>query len=152
VNLSINPENIDLAKARVLLRWDFRDGKDAAKWPTRHNLKFEKRGDRQFIVATGGDPQLAIELPEALTGPLAIELRARPAKGAQAQFFWAAPTGGFNARQQTARKLNPADQVTAYLFRIGDNEPLKKLRFDPFANHGEMEIESLTIYQVGKDQ
>jgi len=147
-DLSLNPEGIDLARARELIRWDLRDSKDTAKWPTRHNLKFEKRGDRQFIVATDGDPQLVTKLAQPLKGPLIIELRARPAKGTSAQFFWASPTGGFNASQQTGRQLNPADKVNVYLFRLGDGQPLQSIRFDPFANQGEMEIESIVVYQL----
>jgi len=43
---------------------------------------------------------------------------------------------------------NPADQVNSYLFRIGGDRPLQKLRFDPFAGQGELEIETLTVYQL----
>jgi alpha-L-rhamnosidase len=147
-DMSINPEKIDLTNARQLVHWDFRQDTHAAKWPTRHNLDIVKRDGKVLFVATGSDPQLATELPEPLTGPLAIELKARPAKGTSAQFFWASPSGGFNARQQNSRQLDPADQVNAYLFRIGDDQPLQKLRFDPFANQGELEIQTLTIYQL----
>jgi len=150
-DLSLNPENIDLTTARELVRWDFCRDADAAEWPVRHNLKIEKRDGKTFLVTTGGDPQLATELPKPFSGPLAIELKARPAKGTITQFFWASPTGGFNAAQQNQRQLNPADQVNSYLFRIGDDQSLKKLRFDPFANQGEMEIESLTIYRIGAE-
>jgi len=147
-DVSLNPENIDLSAAREVVRWDFRKDEDNAKWTTWHNLKTANRDGKAYLVATGADPQLVTELPRAMSGSLAIELRARPAKGATAQFFWASPNGGFNANQQTGRQLNPADQINSYLFRIGDNQPLKKLRFDPFSSQGEMEIESLSIYQV----
>jgi hypothetical protein len=50
-----------------------------------------------------------------------------------------------NARQQNMRQLDPTDQVNAYLFRIGDDQPLQKLRFDPFADQGEIEIETITV-------
>jgi hypothetical protein len=148
--MSLNPEKIGLAGAQRLVHWDFRQQADAAKWPTRNNLEIVRRDGQVFLKATGPDPQLATELKEPLAGPLAIQLRARAAKGTSAQFFWASPSGGFNARQQNARDLAPADQVNSYLFRIGDDQPLAKLRFDPFANQGEMEIESLTIYRLEK--
>ena len=86
--------------------------------------------------------------PEPLAGPLAIELKARPAKGASPQFFWASPTGGFNAQQQNQRQLNPADQVNSLPVPHRRRPAAAKLRFDPFSNQGEMEIESLTIYQL----
>ncbi len=147
-DVSINPENIDLNGARVLASWDFSRDEDVARWPMRHNLKIEKRDGKVFLVGTGGDPQWVTILPEPILGQLAIELRARPAKGTSAQFFWASPAGGFNAGQQNQRTLSPADHVNSYLFRIGDNQPWQKLRFDPFADRGEMEIESLKIYQT----
>lgn len=150
VDTSLNPNNVDLAGARQLLHWDFRKDADAAKWPSRNNLQIVQREGKTFLVATGADPQLATQLPKPLAGPLAIELRAGPAKGTAAQFFWASPSGGFNPGQQNQRQLDPTDQVNAYLFRIGDDEPLQKLRFDPFSGQGEMEIESLTIYQLGE--
>ena len=147
-DLSINPENIDLTDARVLLSWDFTREADVAKWPARNNLKIEKRGAKVFLVGTGADPQLATTLPQPLSGPLAIALKARPAKGTSAQFFWASPGGGFNARQQNQRPLNPSPELNTYLFRLGDDQPLGKLRLDPFAGQGEIEIQSITIYQT----
>ncbi len=147
---SLNPENIDLTLARQLFSWDFRNDLDLAKWPTRHNLQIQRRGDKVFLVATGNDPQLVTELSQPVSGPLAIELRGRPAQGASAQFFWASPTGGFNSGQQNSRSLNPADQLHSYLFRVGDDKPIQQLRFDPFTNQGEMEIESITIYQINQ--
>ena len=147
-DVSLNPASIDLSGAREVVRWDFRKEEDNAKWTTWHNLKMANRDGKAYLVATGADPQLVTELLRPLSGPLAIELRARPAKGATVQFFWASPSGGFNASQQDQRQLNPADQLNAYLFRIDDDQPLQKLRFDPFSNQGEMEIESLSIYQI----
>jgi alpha-L-rhamnosidase len=147
-DLSVNPENIDLRGAKQLVHWDFRRSEDRRKWPTRHNLQLESRGEQVFLASVGADPQLVTELPQPLTGSLAIELRAKPGKGATAQFFWASTGGGFNARGQNQRQLNPTDQFESYLFRIGDDQPLQKLRFDPFQNEGEMEIESISIYQL----
>ncbi|HYW78457.1 MAG TPA: alpha-L-rhamnosidase C-terminal domain-containing protein, partial [Thermoguttaceae bacterium] len=147
---SLNPDNIDLAEARQLAQWDFRQQADAAKWPTRNNLQIVRREGKVLLVATGSDPQLATDLPNPLAGPLVIELRARPANGAAVQFFWASPGRGFNPQQQTQRQLDPADRVGSYLFRIDDEEPLKALRFDPFSGQGEMEIESLSIYRSDK--
>jgi alpha-L-rhamnosidase len=150
-DFSQNPENIDLSLARQLVQWDFGKDPDVARWTTWHNLKIDKRGDKVFLISTGGDPQMATQFDDPLAGPLAIELKARPRKAVQAQFFWASPTGGFNARQQNGRQLNPASQLNSYLFRVGDDQPLKKLRFDPFANQGEMEVHSLTVYALEKE-
>jgi alpha-L-rhamnosidase len=147
-DLSMNPDNIDVSGATMLAKWDFSKDDNTARWPTRHHLKFEERDGKVFLVSTGDDPQLVTILPDPISGRLAIELRMRPAKGASVQFFWASPSGGFNAQQQTQRSLNPADGVHSYLFRIGDDRPLQKLRFDPFQNQGEMEIESIRLYQT----
>ncbi len=147
---SLNPEQIELAGAAELASWDFRKDSDVARWATWNNVRLERRADGVYLIATGNDPQLTTLLPKPLSGPLAIELRVRPAAGAKVQLFWASPAGGFNASQQNGRQLEPADQINAYLIRIGDDQPLQKLRFDPFSNRGEMEIETLTIYQLEK--
>ena len=82
-----------------------------------------------------------------------IELRAMPAQGATSQFFWATPSRGFNAQQQSKRTLREAEKVNSYLFTIPDDEPVGKIRFDPFAtydkyaNAAEMMIESIALYQ-----
>ena len=146
---SLNPGDIDLSKARKLVRWDFRKDQDAAKWHG-HNIEIQRRGQKVFLVASGNDPQFSTQLAEPLSGPLAVELKARPAKGASPQFFWASSTRGINGRQQISRSLNPADKINSYLFRIGDEEAVQKIRFDPFAGPGELEIESITIYHLGK--
>ncbi len=147
---SINPENIDLTKARKLIEWNFSNREDIAKWTGRNNLNIEGRDGKVFLVATGADPQLSIQLAKPLSGLLAIEIKGRPEKGATPQFFWASPTNGISGSRQTSRNLNPADEINAYLFRIGDDQPLQKLRFDPFSGKGEMQIESITIYQIEK--
>ena len=147
---SLNPEGIELDQARELIRWEFRNDQDMALWTTRHNIRIEKRNGKVFLHSTGADPQLALRLPEPLAGSIVAELKVRPENGAKSQFFWASPSGGFNGRQQTERQLNPSDQMNAYLFRIGDGQPIDQLRLDPFSDQGEMEIESLTIYQLGQ--
>ncbi len=145
---STNPEEIDMSGAWELVRWDFAKESDASRWTAANNAKIERRDGKVFLVATGPDPQLTTTLDKPLSGSLVIELRARPTKGATPQFFWASPSSGFNARQQTQRPLNPNRELTSYLFRIGDEQPLKQLRFDPMSDEGELEIESLVIYQL----
>ena len=149
-DLSMNPENIDLTGAREVACWSFGKAEDVAKWSLLNELKIEKRQGKVSIVGTGRDPQMVTELAEPLAGPLAIVLKGRAAKGAKVQFFWASPTSGFNAQATNFRQLTPSDQVKEYLFRIGAGQPLTKLRLDPFANQGELEIESLKIYRLKK--
>ncbi len=144
---SLNPEDVDIAGARELVRWDFRNEEEVAQW-TQHNINVETRNGKAFLHATGNDPQLVTRLPKPQSGPFALELKARPTKGASPQFFWATPTRGFSSQQQSQRKLNATDQMNSYLFRIGDKKPLTQLRFDPFSGQGEMEIESVKIYRL----
>lgn len=146
---SVNPQDIDLTKAIKLVSWNFRNEQEAARW-SGHNLEIQRRGKKVFLVATGDDPQLFSQLTEPISGSLAFELKARPAKGASPQIFWASRTGGFNGQQLVSRSLKSAEQVNSYLFRIGDDDSLQKIRFDPFAGLGEMEIEAITIYQLGE--
>lgn len=149
-DLSINPSNVDLTGAKKLIEWDFRKAEDQAKWSGRNNLQIENRDGKTFLVGSGGDPQLWIRFPEAFSSPLAVELKARPTKGALAEFYWASPERGFNAGQLVSRPLNKTKKMNAYLFRIGDDQPTRKLRFDPFGGPSEFEIETLTIYQLAE--
>jgi alpha-L-rhamnosidase len=147
-DLSINPESIDLDGATKIVGWDMRQAEDIAKWSHWNNLKVERRGDEAHLVATGPDPQMATKLAQPVSGRLAVVLKCRPAKGAQSQFFWASPAGGFHAAATNARPLNPSEVMNEYVFRIGDDQALSQLRFDPFSNRGEMRIESLTLYRL----
>jgi len=106
------------------------------------------------LVATGPDSQMATTLPAELTGRLVIALRAKPAKGATSQFFWASSSQGFHASRQSQRSLAPTDQVNIYLFAVTSNGALQKIRFDPFATYNkrakpaEMMIEEILIYRL----
>jgi len=113
-----------------------------------------QRQGKAIVVATGDDSQMAVRLDQEVTGPVVIELRAMPAKGATSQFFWATPGRGFNGIQQSKRRLMAADKVNSYLLTVRSEGPMKKIRFDPFdtydehANRGEMQIESISVDQL----
>ena len=153
---SINPDEIDLKGATKVASWDFSNSDDVAKWKERKNVEIKQREGKTYLVAAGDDSQMAARLNNAISGQLVVEMIAQPEKGAISQFFWARPAMGFNGNQQVKRSLQPSEKTNAYLFKIGGNEPVKKLRFDPFAtydkyaNVGEMMIESISIYQLAK--
>ncbi|TWU19251.1 Bacterial alpha-L-rhamnosidase [Allorhodopirellula heiligendammensis] len=153
-DMSINPDGIDLAGATQLVSWDFTNPTDAAKWIDRKSVDVVQRDVKAFLVATGNDSQMATTLPMALSGNLAISLRAMPTAGATSQFFWANPGRGFNGTMQSKRSLTATEKSNNYLFTVRSDEPVKKIRFDPFAtydehaNPGEMMIESITVYQL----
>jgi alpha-L-rhamnosidase len=151
---SINPDGIDITGATELVSWDFASAADAAKWTHNKSVDLVGRDGQAFLVAIGPDSQMATTLPSELTGRLVIALRAKPAKGATCQFFWASPVQGFNGSRQSQRPLSPTDQVNTYLFTITGDGPLKKIRFDPFATYNkrtkpaEMMIERIIIYRL----
>jgi alpha-L-rhamnosidase len=145
---STNPEGIDLSGAKVVAAWDFGKESDIARWPQRNNLKVERRDGKTFLVSTGSDPQIETRLNQAASGQLVIELKAQPAKGTSAQFFWAAADGGFNAQDTSARPLLATKQVKQYLFRVASKQPIQKIRLDPFEDAGELQIESITLYRL----
>ncbi|MHB0955409.1 MAG: family 78 glycoside hydrolase catalytic domain [Pirellulaceae bacterium] len=148
LDLSANPDNINLTGATAVASWNFNQDADVAKWSQRHNLQIERREGKTMLVGTGADPQLATLFEEPMSGPLVLELEAAPAKGTTAQFFWAAADGGFNSTDTIARSLNATPHVRKYLFRIGSGQPIQTLRFDPFSNEGELQIESITLYRL----
>jgi len=95
---------------------------------------------------------MATQLEKAISGRLAIELKAIPKKGAASQFSWASSVRGCSGIQQSQRRLSSSHQTISYLFEIHGEGPLKGIRFDPFATDdkyadaGEKMIESVTIY------
>jgi alpha-L-rhamnosidase len=151
---SLNPENIDLAKAKKVLHWDFTDASTLAQWNQRNNLEVKQRDQKTYLIATGDDPQIATAFASAIQGKLVVQLRIHPGKGTDAELYWAAPKAGFNAQQHNRRMLMATEQVNDYLFTIDASQSIDKLRFDPFAtydehaNRGEMEIKSITIYSL----
>ncbi|QEG02424.1 Bacterial alpha-L-rhamnosidase [Stieleria maiorica] len=151
---SINPHGIDLTGAVKLASWDFTNPSDVQEWTDRKSVQIEQRDGKPYLIATGEDSQMAVRLKEPASGKLAIELRAMPENGATSQFYWAKPGRGFNGGQQTKRTLRKSDQVNAYLFIVQDAQPIKKLRFDPFATYdkyakvGGMMIESISVYRL----
>ncbi|TWU51740.1 glycoside hydrolase family 78 protein [Rubripirellula reticaptiva] len=154
MDMSINPDQIDLAGATKLATWDFSNATDVAKWKDQKSVEIRSRGGKVFVAATGDDSQMSVRLDRPAAGKLAIVLRAMPASGATSQFFWSSPGRGFNGQQQSKRRLAKSDQINEYVFKIQGNDPIQGIRFDPFATYdqhadaGEMEIESISVYQL----
>ncbi|MEL6105598.1 MAG: glycoside hydrolase family 78 protein [Planctomycetota bacterium] len=154
---SINPDGIDLSDATKIQSWDFTNPIDVTNWTDRKNVDLRYRSGHAYVVATGDDSQMAVRLDKPASGKLVIELRAKPENGATSQFFWAQASQGFNGQQQSKRTLRKTDQVNAYLFSASMKEPIRKLRFDPFAtydkyaNAGEMLVESITVYRLNNE-
>jgi len=157
-DMSLNPEGIDLRGSKQLVKWDFKNDADVAKWHERNNVEVVKRDGNVYLVATGNDPQIIANLDKSLTGRLVIELKALPKKGVTSQFFWADAKAGFNAERQNKRPLSATEQINSYLFSIGDEQTIGKLRFDPFdsfdpyADKGELLIESIAIHQLAEPE
>ncbi|MCA9263388.1 MAG: family 78 glycoside hydrolase catalytic domain, partial [Planctomycetales bacterium] len=149
---SLNPQALDVRKMRRVQHWDFRDAGNLAAWNQRSNLRVDQRDGKAILVAIGPDPQVAVHFAPAIQGSFVVQLNANPHQGAESQFFWAGPGHGFNAQEQIKRHLNEAEQVNPYLFGGQSNQPVDRLRFDPFesfdaaANVGHMDVESISIY------
>jgi alpha-L-rhamnosidase len=153
---SVNPNNIDLAKAKIVASWDLSNEADLQKWNNRHNLEVVQRDGKTILVAAGNDSQMATMLDESVSGPLAIEIQAIFSKDVSSQFYWASPEEGFSEGRQSIRRLKPSDKIRSYLYLIEGKGLVKKIRFDPFqtydeyADKGEMEVKSISIYQLTK--
>lgn len=153
-DVSVNPEEIDLTGAKRVAVWDFTNESDLSKWTDRKNVDVVRRDGQVFVVATGDDSQMATRLKDEISGKLVIELQAMPTRAVTSQFFWASPGKGYNGVQQSQRTLSESDQFNAYLFSISGDGPVKGIRFDPFAsydayaNKGEMQVRSISIYQL----
>lgn len=151
---SINPDAIDLVDAELIQRWDFSREEEAAAWEYRKSVDVVRRDAGVFLVATGQDSQLATHLDQPVAGRLVLEVRAMPEKGATAQFYWSGPDHGYREQPQLRRLLSPTEKINAYLFQVPRGGPLDQLRFDPFAtfdpyaDRGEMQIESISIYRL----
>ncbi|KAA1259124.1 Bacterial alpha-L-rhamnosidase [Rubripirellula obstinata] len=153
---SVNPDSIDLADAKKVVTWDFSSPTDLQKWNEREDLEVVVRDGKTVLIAAGSDSQIATTLSESVSGKLVIELRAVFDKGVTSQFFWAPPNQGFSEGRQSIRRLKSSEQMRSYLYLIKGDGPVQKIRFDPFqtydeyADKGEMEIESISIYQLAE--
>jgi alpha-L-rhamnosidase len=145
---SINPDGIDMAKAKALKTWDFIGETDAEAWSMRKNLKLEWRQSSCYLIGTGSDPQLAIDLGKPIQGPLVLGVRAQPIKPATFDLFWAGPGASFSPKQHLKRPLNATSKMNQYLFRIEDASSIQSIRIDPMENEGELRLESITVYQL----
>ncbi len=145
---SINPEGVDVTGAEVIASWDFSKESDVAKWNGLNNVSIKVNSDGSVISGTGPDPQMSTKLAKGVEGSLAIEVRAKPRKGCEMQFFWASPESGFNAGQTNSRPLSATEQVNEYRFHIGNKLLIDKIRLDPLSNEGEIYIESIKLYRL----
>lgn len=147
---SANPEKIDLANAQVLKTWRLADAKDLASWVERDNLRIDQNAGKVVLVATGPDAKFITKLEKPLSGSLALELKAMPAKPVTVEFFWGGPKGGFSPARALSRSIKATKEPRSYLFRITADDPIDTLRFDPFANESELQVESITIYSLSQ--
>ncbi|MBB3204792.1 alpha-L-rhamnosidase [Rhodopirellula rubra] len=153
---SVNPDDVDLTGAKKVASWDFTRASDLEQWNERDDVRVVTENGNTKLVAEGSDSRIATTLDKSLSGRLVIELRAVLGKGATSQFFWAPPKEGFSEGRQSLRPLASSDQPKSYLFLIDGNDPVNKLRFDPFqtydqyADRGEMEVQSISIYQLAQ--
>ncbi|MFW6106753.1 MAG: family 78 glycoside hydrolase catalytic domain [bacterium] len=148
LDAALNPEDVNLESATLLAEWNFTKKGDLHDWSShRHNLDFSRRDEGTFLVGTGDDPQTATKLGKPLSGDLVLSLTARPEKTTKVEFFWAPSGGNYQAGKSSSRQLGAADKLQEYLFRIGDDQPLGRLRFDPLAGQGELQIERIAIYR-----
>jgi alpha-L-rhamnosidase len=146
---SINPDQVDLSKARQLVGWDFLgpqlpDGWQAAgpiTWRPSEQIGLE-------ISSSGDDPQLSVRLDEPLRGPLVISLEAWPTAGAEVEFFWAGAGEGLSATRSLSRPLQVSQQFNRYLFVVPPESEVQLLRFDPFRATGQMRIRRLELWQL----
>jgi alpha-L-rhamnosidase len=147
---SPNPDNIDLTTATKVANWTLSQPDQAAKWSERKDLKIVDREGVNYIVCSGPDPQMAIELESPLQGKLVLAVRARPKRSGAFEIFWAGPEAGFSGKKNTRRPLNSTDKMNDYLFRLDDDSPIANIRIDPMDGEGEMIVESITLYQLAQ--
>jgi alpha-L-rhamnosidase len=116
-------------------------------------LKIERRDEGTYLVATGQDPQIIVPLKEAMTGKIIVKLRLQPQQRIDSKLYWKGDSDRFTPQRVVGRQLKPAQQVNDYLFSIDAKEPVFNLRFDPFetfdpyANPGEILIDSVSLFQ-----
>lgn len=151
---SVNPDDIDLAGAKEVAKWNFRDAADREKWNQMQDVQWSIRDGKALLVAAGSDSQIATSLDKSLSGSLVIQLRAKLAKAATSQLFWAAGKQSFSESKSVTRRLPASDETKSYIFVVDGKNPVASVRFDPFdtydeyADKGEMEVESMSIYQL----
>ncbi|TWU03637.1 Bacterial alpha-L-rhamnosidase [Neorhodopirellula pilleata] len=151
---SINPDEIDMTRAKQLIAWDFSNPSSVERWKSRNHLDVQVIDDHAVLSPTGDDSQLAITMNQAVQGDLVLAIEAHPVTDETLQFFWASPQGGFNATQMDGRDIKASKTFSTYLFKLNEKAPVGQLRidpfrsFDPYAKQPKMLIKSIAIYDL----
>lgn len=158
MDMSANPDEIDLAKTEQLIAWDFSNAAAVARWKSRSNLDIEVGTSYSTLSPTGDDSQFAITMDQAVQGNLILAIDAKPVTDETPQFFWASPGGGFNGAHMGGRDVKASKEFQTYLFTIRESEPINQIRIDPFrsydpyAKQPKMLIRSISIRSMAPDK
>jgi len=151
---SLNPDEVDLSKSEPILVWKFANAEEVKSKIETVRVNVVDRDGKVLVQAAGNDSQMIKRLETPVKGPLTIVLRAAPTTGASIVWFWSNRGTAFSPEKRTARKLKASETLNDYIFKIGNDDSVEAIRFDPFetydehADKGEMQIESVTVYQL----
>jgi alpha-L-rhamnosidase len=154
LDVSMNPDQIDMSGARQLIGWDFTNPAVLKRWSGRDNVEVVSETGTTTLKAIGEDPKLWLTMDHGVSGSMVIEVKAQPLTDNAVEFYWAAPAGGFNPTQSTSRPIKASKQVNTYLFKLNESGTIGQLRFDPFTTLDQgsktkgMRIESISIYAL----
>lgn len=139
----INPFPRPALRTDKLTEWTFKDG--TAGWSAAHDCTITAEAGVLRIESRGNDPYLAGP-PIKVEGPLIVRLRARCATAGPGQFFWTTPEAPGAAEERSQRfNLIHDGQWHDYSVALPAAGTVTRLRFDPGAAPGRIEVEKMEI-------
>ncbi len=126
-----------------LLAYDFAAGN--ADWSSLNNSQLQRAPDGALrINITGNDPNIQSP-PLNLNGPLTVSLRMRAQSSGDAMIFWDSGDG-YQGAQSVTIPVEDEGQWHDYTVSVPAQASVKRLRFDPPGEKGEVDLQSLRIY------
>ena len=126
-----------------LFTTDFAAGN--ADWNALNNAQLQRAPDGALrIHITGSDPYIQSPALE-LKGPLTVSLRMRAQTSGDATIFWDSGAG-YQAAQSVSVPVEADGQWHDYNVTVPAPNGVKRLRFDPPGDAGDVDLQSLRVY------
>ena len=139
----INPYPRQLLRTESLQSWSFQNG--TADWRALHDCTVAAAGGVLKIQSSGNDPYL-VSPPVHIAGALTVKIRVKCATGGAGQLFWTTTESPATEEERSEHfKLIHDGQWHDYSVRLEARGTVTRLRFDPGAAPGLIEVEKIEL-------
>ena len=141
----INPYPRQVLRTETLHQWQFQAG--TAGWTALHDCAITMTDAVLKIQSSGNDPYL-ISGPIHIDGPFAAKLRVKCATAGPGEFFWTTTESPRTDPEHSQLfKLVHDGQWHDYIVRLDARGTVTRLRFDPGAAPGVIEVANIGLFR-----